>query len=90
MLGFASITAVVGSLGYAGLSAAGIASGLTVLGGLVGGGMAIGIAVAAVLPVAGLGAGYLFIKGVKEIFTQIQLDEERYDPFWEKPLEETA
>lgn len=52
VLGFGSITAVVSSLGYAGLSAAGITSGLAAAGGLVGGGMALGITAIAAIPVA--------------------------------------
>lgn len=86
VLGFGSITAVVSTLGFAGLSAAGISSGLAVLGGIVGGGMAIGITVAAAIPIAAAALGYGIIKGVKALCEKYALDQEKYDPFWETPL----
>src|SRR5207248_9157924 len=67
-LGFASITATVSTLGtVTGLSAAGISSGLTALGGVVSGGMAAGVVVAAAIPAAAAAAGYGSIKGVKAL-----------------------
>lgn len=86
ILGFGTITAVVSSLGIAGLSAAGIASGLAVLGGIIGGGMAAGVTVAAAIPIAIGALGYGIIKGVKAILEEYNLDQENYDPFWEMPL----
>jgi hypothetical protein len=59
--GYASLTAL-SSLGYAGLSGAGITSGLAAAGSLVGGGMVAGIGVLAA-PIAILGiAGYSIFK----------------------------
>jgi hypothetical protein len=86
ILGFGTITAAVSTLGFSGLSAAGITSGLATLGGIVGGGMVVGISVAAAIPIAAGILGYGVIKGVKAFFEQQALDQERYDPFWEKPL----
>ena len=64
--GAVAVKAIVGSLGASsGLSAAGIMSGLRVLGTLVGGGAAAGISVAAAIPVAAGIAGWGFIKLLK-------------------------
>lgn len=83
-LGFASITATVSTLGtVTGLSAAGISSGLTALGGLVSGGMAAGVAVAAAIPVAAAGSGYGIIKGVKALIRRHKLNKKGFDPVWE-------
>ncbi len=54
-----SLAAVSASGAVAGLSAAGITSGLAALGGLIGGGMAAGIAVAAAVPVGKLPGQHL-------------------------------
>ena len=86
ILGFGTITAAVSALGISGLSAAGITSGLAALGAIVGGGMIAGISVAAAIPIAAGCLGYGIIKGVKTFFEEQALDQERYDPFWEKPL----
>ena len=83
MLGFGSITAVVGSLGVSGLSAAGISSGLATLGAVVSGGMATGIMVAAAIPIATGAAGYAIIKGVKYLANEWQLNVTDIDEHWE-------
>ena len=89
VLGFGVVTAAVSSLGAVlGLSAAGITSGLATLGAVVGGGMAAGILVAASIPIAVGALGYGVIKSVKALIQNANLDQEHYDPFWEKPLEE--
>jgi hypothetical protein len=83
-VGFASITAVISSLGSTiGLSGAGIASGLAALGGTVGGGMAAGIVVAAAIPVAGLAAGFGIIKGVKYLTSEYKVSRTEIDKKWE-------
>ena len=88
VLGFGAITAAVGSLGsIAGLSAAGISTGLGALGAIVGGGMVAGISVAAAIPIAAGALGYALIKAVKGVCENYQTDQEKYDPFWEMPLE---
>lgn len=87
ILGFGGITAAVSSLGIAGLSAAGISSGLAALGAIVGGGMVVGISVAAAIPIAAGALGYGIIKTVKAICEKYQIDQENYDPFWELPKE---
>ena len=90
VLGFGAIAAAVGALGIPGLSAAGIASGLASLGAIVGSGMAAGISVAATIPIAAACLGYGVIKAVKYFFEEHELDAEKYDPFWERPLENNA
>jgi hypothetical protein len=90
-LGVASITAAVSTLGtVAGLSAPGIASGLAALGALVGGGMAAGITVAAIFPVAGGAIGYGLIKGIKAALKKYKLDQDEINPLWEMPIEITG
>ena len=84
-LGFAAVTAAVSTLGIAGLSAAGISSGLAALGAIVGGGMAVGISVAAAIPIAAGALGYGIIRGVKAIFEKKKLDTGKCDPLWELP-----
>lgn len=86
VLGLGSVTAVVSSLGVAGLSAAGITSGLAALGAIVGGGMAAGITVAAAIPVAAAVAGYGTIKGVKAAVGHFSSKQEAIDPAWEMPI----
>jgi hypothetical protein len=83
ILGFGSITAVVSSLGFSGLSAAGITSGLAALGTVVSGGMAAGIIVAAAIPIAAGAAGYAIIKGVKYLANEWQLNVTDIDEHWE-------
>ena len=83
-LGFASIAATISSLGsVAGLSAAGISSGLAALGTIVGGGMIAGVSVAAAIPLAVGAIGYGVIKGVKYFFEEHQLNTEDIDTRWE-------
>ncbi len=83
VFGFASITAVVSSLGVSGLSAAGITSGLATLGAVVSGGMAAGIMVAAAIPIAAGATGYAIIKGVKYLASEWQLNVTDIDEHWE-------
>jgi len=83
-LGFASVTAAVGALGsVAGLSAAGISSGLAAMGSVIGGGMAAGVVVAAALPVAAAGAGYGVVRAVKHAAARRRLNDESLDLHWE-------
>ena len=83
-IGFASITATVSSLGtVTGLSAAGISSGLTALGGFVSGGMAAGVAVAAAIPAAAAVVGYGIIKGIKGLIRWHKLNKKERDSAWE-------
>ncbi len=85
-IGFGSVTAAVGAMGsVAGLSAAGISSGLAAMGALVGGGMAAGVAVAAAIPIAAAGIGYGIIRAVKYFVSERQLDADALDPKWELP-----
>lgn len=86
VLGFGSITAVVSSLGFAGLSAAGVTSGLAALGAIIGGGMVAGITVAAAIPVSAAAVGYGAIKGIKALVTHYKFSQEGLDPIWELPL----
>ena len=86
-LGFGSITAVISSLGFSGLSAAGVASGLATLGSVVGGGMVAGVLITATIPIVAGALGYGIIKGIKKLVENSKLDIENYDPFWERPLE---
>jgi len=84
VLGFATISAAVSSLGsVAGLSAAGITSGLATLGSIVGGGMIIGVSVAAAIPLAAGAAGYAIIKAVKHLASEQQLNSTDIDLRWE-------
>lgn len=86
VLGFGSVTAVVSALGYAGLSGAGITSGLAALGALVGGGMAAGLTVVAGIPIAAGVAGYGLVRGVKAVASKYNSDSDALDPVWELPL----
>lgn len=83
ILGFATISAAVEGLGLAGLSAAGISSGLAALGSVVGGGMLLGVGVAAAIPIAAGAAGYAIIKSVKYLASEVALNEKDLDPHWE-------
>jgi len=84
VLGFGTITSAVGAAGsVAGLSAAGITSGLAGIGATVGGGMAVGIAAVAIIPIAGLGVGYGIVKGVKSLISNNKLNKEDIEPHWE-------
>jgi hypothetical protein len=86
-LGFGAITAAISALGVPGLSAVGITSGLAVLGSLVGGGMLVGVSVAAAIPLAAGALGYGIIKAIKYFIEENVVERENYDPFWERPLE---
>lgn len=85
-LGFGSITAAISTLGVPGLSAAGISSGLAALGSLVGGGMLLGVTVAAAIPLVAGAAGYAIIKAVRYFTSKQHLDSTHLDPRWEIPL----
>lgn len=89
-LGFASISAVVSSLGFTGLSAAGITSGLSALGGIVGTGMIGGISIVAAIPVAAGTAGYAAIKGIKYAAHKYKLNKDTFDTRWEMPVEDNT
>lgn len=82
-LGFASVSAVVGSLGTAGLSGAGIMSGLATAGGFLGGGAAAGIAVVAVVPILAAGLGFGLIKGIKWTIADYNSKIEKNNARWE-------
>jgi hypothetical protein len=82
-VGFASVTAAVGVLGTAGLSAAGISSGLATMGAVVGAGMAAGVAVAAAIPLTGIAVGVGVVQGVKHLVTEHRLNNKDIDPKWE-------
>ncbi|MEW7932549.1 hypothetical protein [Pseudomonas aeruginosa] len=87
VLGFASVTGVVSSLGLAGLSAAGVTSGLAALGAIVGGGMVAGLSVAAAIPIAGAAAGYGLVKGIKHLTSKLNksaVTSDALDPIWEQ------
>ncbi len=67
--GVASVAAVSGAGSVAGLSAAGISSGLAAVGGVVGGGMAAGLAVSTALPIlTTVGVGLAASQVVKAFF----------------------
>lgn len=83
-LGFGSISAAVSASGVVtGLSATGISSGLAAIGGIVGGGMMAGVAVAAAIPLAVGALGYAVIVGVKYFFSEAELNKDEIDPRWE-------
>jgi hypothetical protein len=87
ILGFGSITAAISSLGVvSGLSATGITSGLAALGAVVSGGMAVGVMVAAAIPIAAGATGYAIIKGVKYLANEWQLNITEFDERWETPI----
>ena len=86
MVGFATITAALGTLGVvSGLSAPGITSGLAALGKVVSGGMVAGVMVAAAIPIAAGAIGYAIIKGVKYFANEWQLNIAEFDERWEIP-----
>ncbi len=82
-IGFASITAVVSGLGTAGLSGAGIMSGLAAVGGFVGAGAAGGIVLVAGVPIIAAGAGYGLIKGIKYFTGNYKQNVISIDKRWE-------
>ncbi len=83
ILGFGSISAVIGALGISGLSAAGITSGLSALGVILGGGMVAGVTVAAAIPIAAGATGYAIINGVKYLVNEWQLNVTEFNERWE-------
>ncbi len=85
VVGFGTITAAISASGIAGLSAAGITSGLAAIGAIVGGGMTAGVAVLAAIPIAAAATGYGIIKGVKYLFSQHKLNSKAIDSKWEEP-----
>ena len=88
-LGIGASLAAVSALGTTiGLSGAGIMSGLAALGALIGGGAVAGIAVAAAIPVAVAAGGYLIVKGIKTQIGELELTAEKFEPRWERPVEE--
>jgi hypothetical protein len=72
--GATGAVAVVSAAGTAGLSAAGLTSGLAAVGTIAGGGMAAGLTVAAALPVAGAvavgGAAYVVVSLVQKFVNE--------------------
>ncbi|MEM6838537.1 MAG: hypothetical protein AAF609_16985 [Cyanobacteria bacterium P01_C01_bin.120] len=83
-VGFASISTAVSSLGViSGLSAAGITSGLAGLGSLAGGGMMLGVTVAAAIPVATAAAGFGVFRGLKQYRRMRRLKANEIDTRWE-------
>ncbi len=85
IVGLASIKAVIAASGTAGLSAAGITSGLKCLGGLLGGGgMAAGVVTAALIPIAVGTSGFCLIKLIKHGITRIDRYKNKLDPRFEK------
>jgi len=88
-LGVGASLGAISVLGtVAGLSGPGIMSGLAALGALVGGGATAGIAVACAIPVAVAAGGYLVVKGIKSGISEAELKAEKYEPRWERPVEE--
>lgn len=64
--GAAGAVGAVSALGTAGLSAAGITSGLATVGSIVGGGMAAGVVITATAPLAAAAAAYGLYKWLKD------------------------
>jgi hypothetical protein len=85
-IGIATVTAAVGSLGYAGLSATGVTSGLAALGAVLGGGMTAGLSVVVAIPIGAAVLGYATIKAVEATLKSLKFDQEKLDPFWELPF----
>jgi hypothetical protein len=83
--GAIAVKAIIGTLGASsGLSAAGIMSGLRVLGTLVGGGAAAGISVAAAIPVVAGIAGWGIIKLLKMGILKMDRFKNRLDERFER------
>lgn len=84
IVGFAVIgTAVEGLGAVAGASAAGISSGLFAMGSAVGGGMLLGVSVAAAIPVAAGVVGYGVVKGAGHLVSETKLNAGDVSPRWE-------
>ncbi|WET03362.1 hypothetical protein P0R33_03285 [Flavobacterium sp. YJ01] len=82
-LGLASIPTIVGGLGTAGLSGAGIMSGLATAGAIVGGGAAAGIIVVGSGAVLAGIAGYSIVRGVKYAVSGFKVKRKNLDKRWE-------
>ena len=81
VLGFGAITIAINASGtVAGLSAAGITSGLVAIGA---GGMIGGILTLAAVPIAAGAAGYGIIKGIKYLISEEELKSDEIDKKWE-------
>ncbi len=88
-LGIGASLGAVSALGTTvGLSGPGIMSGLAALGAYIGGGAAAGVGVAAAIPIAVAAGGFLIVKGIKSQITDIELKAEKFEPRWERPVEE--
>mgnify|MGYP003592520132 FL=1 len=84
VLGFGAITSAIGASGSViGLSAAGITSGLSGIGALVGGGMAAGATAVAAIPIAVGAAGYGLMKAIKFAISYYKLNNKDINPYWE-------
>lgn len=81
--GLVATSTVISSLGIAGLSGAGIMSGLSALGALAGGGAAVGVSVAALIPIAAGTLGYFTIKGIKSGLRRHKIGKQDIDCKWE-------
>jgi hypothetical protein len=82
-IGFLAITSAISFSGVSGLSAAGISSGLAAMGGVIGGGMAAGVTVAAALPIACGGVGLGIVKVTKHLREKKKLNATQLDSVWE-------
>ena len=76
-VGIGAVTAAVSALGFAGLSGAGITSGLAALGAIIGGGMVAGLSVAAAIPLGVAALGYGTIKAVKATLESYKSGQEK-------------
>jgi len=89
-LGVGASLGAISTLGIvAGLSGPGIISGLAALGAIIGGGAAAGVAVVSAIPIAMAAGGYLVVKGIKSKISESSLKAEKFEPYWERPVEET-
>lgn len=83
LLGFGSITAAISASGIVGLSAAGITSGLSAIGAIVGGGMVAGVISVAFIPILAGAVGYKMVKGIKNLISNKKLLNDKLDDYWE-------
>lgn len=84
VLGFGAISAAISSSGtIIGVSAAGITSGLSAIGSLVGGGMLAGATTIAAVPIIVGIAGYGLIKGIKETISYYKANDKKINEYWE-------
>lgn len=82
VFGFGAISSAISAFGTAGLSAAGISSGLGTIGGFAGGGMVAGVGVLATAPVLAASGAHLIAKGVKGAINNSKLNKKDIDPVW--------